>query len=136
MVLTSTAEMTSPPPGGCHRKVVEVVPWDISVLGQLVVATAAGQEVPIVQSQVKTFLQRFDVVHLQFLVKPRNAEDPIASFVTHPAEMEVPPDNTVSFLLPGVGFTECSCFAVPMLRRLRFLGAYISTRMDTAAIST
>ena len=99
-------------------------------------ATAAGQKVPVIQSQVKSFLQRLDVVYLQIQIQTRNAKYLVASLVTYPAEMEVPPDNFLSLFLPCVGISEGSGFAVLMLRRLRFLGADIPTRMDPAAILT
>ena len=85
MVLTQTRKMSSTPPGGCHSKAVEVAPRNIPVLSHSMMTTTAGQKVPIVQPQVKALLQRFDVVHLKFLIQTRNTKDIIAPLVANPA---------------------------------------------------
>ena len=136
MVLTQTRKMTSTPPGGCHSKVMEIVSRNVPVLRQLMMTAAAGQKVPIIQPQVKAFFQRLDMMYLQFQIQTRNTKDFIASLVAHPAEIEVSPDNLISFLLPGISLSESSSFAVPVLRWLRFLGADVSTWVDPAAILT
>lgn len=68
MVLNKSDKKSLPPPGGCLRKPMQIAPWDLSRLRHLVVPVAAGDKVVIIKAEVKTFLQRFNVMHLQRLV--------------------------------------------------------------------
>ena len=100
------------------------------------VHAAECHEVTIIQTQVKSFFQRLDVVYLQFLIKARNSKHLVTSLITGSTQMEISTDYPLSFFLPGIGLTECGRLTVPMLRRFRFLGTHISLRMNPAAIFT
>lgn len=108
----------------------------ISVFCHLVMTTATCQKIPVIQSEIKSFLQRLDVVHLQLLIESRHTEDIIASIVAYPAEMEVSPDNLISFLLPSISLPEFSNLFVSVLRLLRFLRTDKPAVMNPPAVST
>ena len=136
MVLTRSRAAGLPPPGGCHSQVVQVVPWNVPILSHPMVHAAECHEVTIIQTQVKSFFQRLDVVYLQFLIKARNSKHLVTSLITGSTQMEISTDYPLSFFLPGIGLTECGRLTVPVLRRFRFLGTHISLRMNPAAIFT
>ena len=82
---------------------MQIAPWDISRLRHLVVPVAAGDQVVIIKTEVKTFLQRLDVVNLKRLViEARDSECAVASLVAYPAHVVIAPDDIISLLLPDV----------------------------------
>lgn len=136
LVLTQARWPNSTPPGGCLRKVVEIIPWDITVVRHAVMPAAAGQQIAVVQAQVKSFLQWLDMMHRQILFQPRHAEGSVTALVAYPAEMEIPSDDPASFFLPDICLSKTGDFTVAMRCRFRLFGADISFRMDPPTVPT
>ena len=81
---------------------MQVVPWNVPILSHPMVHAAECHEVTIIQTQVKSFFQRLDVVYLQFLIKARNSKHLVTSLITGSTQMEISTDYPLSFFLPGI----------------------------------
>lgn len=136
MVLTRIHREISIPPGGCLRKLVEVVSRDVPVISHAMMPAAAGQKVPIIKPQVESLFQRFNMMHRQLLIQPWHSEDTVASLIANPAKMEVTPYDLFPLFLPGMRLAESRRLTVAVLRLLRLLRADVSSRMDPPAILT
>jgi len=82
---------------------MQIATRNLSRLSHLVVSVAAGDEVVIIKPEVKTFLQRLDVMNLKRLViEARDSECAVASLVAYPAHVVIALDDMIPLLLPDV----------------------------------